>query len=239
MVDIEPRHLSDVDTLKAFAHPLRQRMLTRLQRRGPATSADLAVEFGADRGATSYHLRQLARYGFVEEDTALSAGRRKYWRFVAQDLRLPRDFEDPDVAAVVEQIGRQWLERADRDLTEYLTHRAEYGEFAVAAQHSFGSTVLTAEELERFGEEYLAFLNRWHRPLAELPAGSRPITVLFHAFPTPGAVPEGQAVLEGQAVPEGQAMPESQGMPQSQGVSESHAVPGSQGTPDKGAGTAR
>ncbi|MEU8243047.1 helix-turn-helix domain-containing protein [Actinoplanes missouriensis] len=185
MVDTPPRLLSDVDTLKAFAHPLRQRMLTRLQRRGPATSADLAVEFGADRGATSYHLRQLARYGFIEEDTSLSAGRRKYWRFIPQDLRLPRDLSDPDVTAVVEQIGRQWLERADRDLTAYLTNRAAYGDFAAAAEHSFGATHLTADELARFGAEYLDLLNRWHRRPEDLPEGSRPITVLFHAFPTP------------------------------------------------------
>jgi DNA-binding MarR family transcriptional regulator len=32
-----------------------------------ATSADLATEFDVDRGAASYHLRQLARFGFVEE----------------------------------------------------------------------------------------------------------------------------------------------------------------------------
>ncbi|WP_433825624.1 helix-turn-helix domain-containing protein [Actinoplanes sp. CA-015351] len=195
MVDMPARLLSDMDTLKAFAHPLRQRMLTRLHRHGPATSADLAVEFDADRGATSYHLRQLARYGFIEEDAALSAGRRKYWKFVPQDLRLPRDFANPDVGAVVEEIGRQWLERADRDLTTYLTDRASYGEFAAAAQHSFGATVLTAEELERFGEEYIAFLNRWHRTPDELPAGARPITVLFHAFPTPEAAsPSPEAV---------------------------------------------
>ena len=161
-------------------------MLTRLQRQGPATSADLAVEFGADRGATSYHLRQLARYGFIEEDSERSAGRRKYWRFVPQDLRLPRELDDPDITAVVNEIGRQWLERADRDLTAYLTNREAYGEFATAAEHSFGATTLTAEELRRFGEEYQAFLGRWQRPATP---GSRQITVLFHAFPTPGENP--------------------------------------------------
>ncbi|MFE1289802.1 MFS transporter [Streptomyces sp. NPDC058751] len=49
-------------------------------RHGPATSADLAAEFDEDRGATSYHLRQLARFGFIEEDTARSAERPSLWR---------------------------------------------------------------------------------------------------------------------------------------------------------------
>lgn len=181
-----PRLLTDVESLKALAHPLRQQMLTRLIRYGPATSADLAGLFGADRGATSYHLRQLERFGFIEEDTGRSAGRRRYWRAIPQDLRLPRGGADPEVATVAEEIGKQWLEQSERDLRGYLVDRAAYGEFATAAMHSFGTTLLTAEELARFGEEYMAFLKRWNRAPAEAAEGSRTITVLFHAFPAPG-----------------------------------------------------
>ncbi|MEV6300062.1 winged helix-turn-helix domain-containing protein [Actinoplanes sp. NPDC051861] len=181
----EPRHLTDIDALKALAHPLRQQMLNRLQRRGPATSADLAGELGADRGATSYHLRQLERYGFIEEDRDRSAGRRRYWKAVLQDIRLPRGTEDSDVAAAAEAIGRQWLERSERDLVGYLADRASYGDFATAAMHSFGATTLTAEELAQFGEEYMALLKRWDRDPQTTPGDSRHITVVFHAFPTP------------------------------------------------------
>ncbi|AGZ46594.1 ArsR/SmtB family transcription factor [Actinoplanes friuliensis] len=174
-----------IDALKALAHPLRQQLVTWLQRHGSATSADLAVEFDADRGATSYHLRQLARFGFVEEDTERSAGRRRYWRAIPQDVRLPRGPADPELALVADELGRQWMERADRDLTAYLSHRDDFGEFAVAAQHSFGGTTLTAEELAQFSEEYIAFASRWHREPSQAAPGSRHISVVFHAFPTP------------------------------------------------------
>jgi DNA-binding MarR family transcriptional regulator len=177
--------LSDIDALKALAHPLRQQLLTWLQRHGAATSADLATEFGADRGATSYHLRQLARFGFIDEDTDRSSGRRKYWRAVPQDIRLPRRPAEPEIAAAADEVGRQWMERADRDLTAYLTAREAFGEFATAAMHSFGGTMLTAEELAQFGEEYIAFLNRWYREPGRAASGSRHISVVFHAFPTP------------------------------------------------------
>ncbi|MBC2904662.1 winged helix-turn-helix domain-containing protein [Streptomyces cupreus] len=90
--------------------PRAHRTLTRLQRHGPATSADLAAEFDEDRGATSYHLRQLARFGFTEEDTARSSGRRKYWWAILQGVRLPRDPADPRTAAAAAEVGRQWLE---------------------------------------------------------------------------------------------------------------------------------
>ncbi|GAA2396557.1 helix-turn-helix domain-containing protein [Dactylosporangium salmoneum] len=179
------RILTDVDALKALAHPLRQQMLTRLQRGGAATSAELAVEFQVDRGAASYHLRQLERYGFIEEDAGRSAGRRRYWRAIPQDVRLPRRAEDPEVAAAADEIGRLWLERAERELAGYLADREAFGAFADAAQHSFGSTVLTAEELTQFAEEYIALLSRWHREPDRASPGGRPISVVFHAFPTP------------------------------------------------------
>ncbi|MER6155269.1 helix-turn-helix domain-containing protein [Streptomyces sp. NPDC001868] len=185
MPEPRPRLLSDIHALKALAHPLRQRLLTWLQRHGSATSADLAAEFGEDRGATSYHLRQLARFGFVEEDTGRSAGRRKYWRAVRQDIRLPRSAADTEVAAAAEEIGRRWMGRAEHDLAAYLADRESFGEFATAAMHSFGGTTLTAEELKRFGEEYVAFLTRWNRDPGETSGGGRHISVVFHAFPTP------------------------------------------------------
>ena len=184
-----PRVLTDVDALKALAHPLRQQLLDHLQRLGPATSAELAVEFGTDRGATSYHLRQLERYRFIEEDSALSAGRRRFWRAVPQDLRLPQRAADPEVAAAADEIGRLWYTRAERTLATYLRNRDSYGDFALAAQHSYGHTTLTAAELAQFGEEYLAFMSRWCREPDKASPDARAITVLFNAFPTPQEQP--------------------------------------------------
>lgn len=179
------RELTDIGSLKALAHPLRQQLLAHLRRHGPATSADLAVEFGADRGATSYHLRQLARYGFIEEDAARSAGRRRYWRAPAQDLRLPRGARDATTRSAIQEILAGWRQQADEAVQGFLADPEAYGDFGEASQLSFGAVTLTVEELTRFGEEYLALLNRWQRGDAEPPPDSRRITVLFSAFPTP------------------------------------------------------
>lgn len=183
MHETQRRDVSDAKALKGLAHPLRQQMLTQLQRGGPATSADLAAKFGADRGATSYHLRQLARFGFIQEDTARSTGRRKYWRAVPEDVRLPHRAASAEAAA--QEIGHQCWERAEHDLAAFLSTSDAYGEFGAAALHSLGGTTLTAEELARFAEEYIAFLTRWHREPDQASPGSRHITVLFNAFPTP------------------------------------------------------
>ncbi|MGI8415826.1 MAG: ArsR/SmtB family transcription factor [Nakamurella sp.] len=185
MTNLPKRELTDIGSLKALAHPLRQQMLARLKRHGPATSADLAAEFGADRGATSYHLRQLARYGFIEEDADRSAGRRRYWRAPAQDVRLPRRPTDAQTTKAMRVVLAGWRQQAVEAIQGFLADPEAYGEFAAASLQSFAAVRLTVDELGQFGEEYLELLTRWQRSDAESPPESRPITVLFSALPTP------------------------------------------------------
>ncbi|MEV6077369.1 MULTISPECIES: helix-turn-helix domain-containing protein [unclassified Streptomyces] len=59
--------ITELAALKALTQPRRQRIFQHLTLHGPATSASLARALGLNTGATSYHLRELARYGFVEE----------------------------------------------------------------------------------------------------------------------------------------------------------------------------
>ncbi len=71
----------DARSLRGLAHPLRLQMLGLLRVDGPATATQLAARTGQSSGATSYHLRQLAAYGFVVEDETRTMNRRdRYWR---------------------------------------------------------------------------------------------------------------------------------------------------------------
>ncbi len=78
-----PRNVSrvvpDPTALKALAHPVRLRMLGMLRVDGPATATQLAARLGLNSGATSYHLRQLAQYGFIEDAPGPSR-RDRWWR---------------------------------------------------------------------------------------------------------------------------------------------------------------
>ncbi|MFE3455424.1 helix-turn-helix domain-containing protein [Nonomuraea sp. NPDC059194] len=75
----EAFHISDPRTLKAVAHPLRVRLLGLLRAEGPATASALGRKVGESSGSTSYHLRELAKYGFIEEDPSPDARERR-WR---------------------------------------------------------------------------------------------------------------------------------------------------------------
>src|SRR5919107_5857404 len=72
--------VTDPRALKALAHPLRGRLLASLRTDGPSTASRLAEQLGESSGSTSYHLRQLATYGFVEELTDEGNGRDRWWR---------------------------------------------------------------------------------------------------------------------------------------------------------------
>ncbi|MBO3746437.1 helix-turn-helix transcriptional regulator [Streptosporangiaceae bacterium NEAU-GS5] len=74
--------ISDPAVLKAVAHPVRVRLLGALRTDGPATATELAARFGESSGSTSYHLRQLARFGFVEEVPEPRDRRERRWRSV-------------------------------------------------------------------------------------------------------------------------------------------------------------
>ena len=54
----------------------------QLSLHGPATATQLAARLNESSGATSYHLRQLEKYGFVEEDPGRGSGRERWWRRV-------------------------------------------------------------------------------------------------------------------------------------------------------------
>jgi DNA-binding transcriptional ArsR family regulator len=90
-------HVLDARTLRGLAHPLRMQLLNALRRGGPATASQLAQRLGESSGATSYHLRQLAAYGFVEDAPEHGKGRERWWRAVHQGVRFDEALlQDPD-----------------------------------------------------------------------------------------------------------------------------------------------
>ncbi len=70
------------EALKAFAHPLRIAMYEYLAAHGSATASQLARATGESTGQTSYHLRQLERHGFIEDDPERTGGRERWWRTI-------------------------------------------------------------------------------------------------------------------------------------------------------------
>jgi DNA-binding transcriptional ArsR family regulator len=96
--DWTPRVL-DARSLRGLAHPLRMKLLNALRRGGPATASQLAAKLGESSGATSYHLRQLAAHGFVEDAPEHGKGRERWWKSVHKGVQFDDALlKDPDPA---------------------------------------------------------------------------------------------------------------------------------------------
>ncbi|MHC5906131.1 ArsR/SmtB family transcription factor [Streptomyces sp. S6] len=76
---LDPTH--DAAALKALTHPLRIELLGLLRQFGPATASELAERTGESSASTSYHLRVLAKYAFIEEAEHRD-GRERRWKSV-------------------------------------------------------------------------------------------------------------------------------------------------------------
>lgn len=73
--------VTDARALRALAHPLRAELYYALMARGSARAADLAQELDVPANQVSFHLRTMAKYGFIEEAPELARDRRdRVWR---------------------------------------------------------------------------------------------------------------------------------------------------------------
>jgi DNA-binding transcriptional ArsR family regulator len=188
----ERREIRELEALKALAHPRRQLVLRELEAHGPATSASLARALDLNTGATSYHLRELARHGFVEDFVDPNAhGRERWWRAVRRDLRFPpRSAQSDRVRSVVDEVNRLAFAADLEAFAHAQARNARDRVWMDALPHSRGSIHVTPAELAEFFEEYIALLNRYKRT-GPLPPDARTVFTRFVAFPAPHAEPNG------------------------------------------------
>jgi DNA-binding transcriptional ArsR family regulator len=183
------RELGDPSALKALGHPLRQRILRRLHRDGPATATSLAAALGENTGATSYHLRRLAEHGFVEEVPERAHGRERWWRASPQDIRfLPRSALTEDARTALDQLTELNAVEDDEALARFQRRRDGMGPWGDALLFARSAVRLTPAELLAFWEDYLALVRRYGRDDPADGAGpaaddAHRVLVRFLAFP--------------------------------------------------------
>jgi DNA-binding transcriptional ArsR family regulator len=175
--------------LRALTHPLRLKLLGALRLDGPSTATLLAERFGESSGATSYHLRQLARHGFVEEDPDRGNARDRWWRAAHRSTRwTPSRFvDDPADREAASWLLLQSVALQAGWLENWVRERSSWGrEWLDAADDSDYRLRLTPERLAAMTAEIGEVIRRYQRdpvPGASDAEGVEPVTVLVHAFP--------------------------------------------------------
>lgn len=164
MVEAGPKVLNDPTELRALAHPLRLRLLQELQANGGGNATLLAGRLGEPVNSVSFHLRQLAKYGFLEPvpDQAPD-GRHRWWRLahdggiVWEGLTESAEGSRTVVAHLQSDLDRN-LAAIRRFFSEAVEGIPKWqrGPFA----HDWYLR-LTPAELEEFDREYLDLCRKW------------------------------------------------------------------------------
>ncbi len=181
-----PRRISDRDTLRALAHPTRIALLETLVIRGAMTATEASEHVGESPSSCSFHLRQLQRFGFVEEAGG-GQGRQRPWRMT--ELGLDFSTEEGDPATRIAARALYQLIRG-RQLERYQLWQETRGSYPTAwreaALDSQSLAWLTPEELsalgERLREDIPGFFERIEDPSAR-PAGALPVELLLLGHP--------------------------------------------------------
>jgi DNA-binding transcriptional ArsR family regulator len=194
-MSFEPRKLDDARTLRALAHPLRIELLDHLTFRGPLTATQCAALVGESPSSCSFHLRTLAKYGFVEEAEG-GTGRQRPWRIVSIGNRWESSRSTPPAERAAGETLSRLVRDRDRQLYEdYLARADEFEpEWAEGAVQSNFGGYLTPAELKEIGEQLLAMWTPYLERLADgadRPAGSRLVHMAALGFPRADALDQG------------------------------------------------
>jgi DNA-binding transcriptional ArsR family regulator len=179
--------LRDPGAFRALAHPRRLALLGLLRIEGPLTATQAAALLpGESSGSCSYHLRQLARYGLVEEAPG-GKGRQRPWRATSLFTSWPDVAPTPELAAATAEfellIAEQQFARLARWLVSRSTEPVEWQEAA-----SFGDVLLylTPAELAELRSDLEKLAERYLERVADpalRPEGARPVAFLQIAVP--------------------------------------------------------
>jgi Helix-turn-helix domain len=177
------KRLTDPRALRALAHPIRMSLVGMLRVHGPLTATRAGELLGESSASCSFHLRQLAKYGLVEEAGG-GKGRERPWRPTTMFTHWP---EVTEVAAAAGLLSSVVAENYFDQTMRWLDSRSgEPEEWQHAAQFGDTSLYVTAAELAELGEQVTAlvdqYLDRQVNPELR-PPGSRPVTYLHLAFP--------------------------------------------------------
>jgi DNA-binding MarR family transcriptional regulator len=97
--------VTDPQAIRALAHPLRLDLLEVLAAQGPATAAQCGRILGTPQANCSFHLRQLAKYGYVEEAEPGADRRERQWRLTTNGPAIRVDSTgNPRLRREVERV---------------------------------------------------------------------------------------------------------------------------------------
>ncbi|MFE4870650.1 ArsR/SmtB family transcription factor [Streptomyces sp. NPDC056682] len=179
----------DARSLRGLAHPLRIQLLKSLRHDGPATASQLAERLNESSGATSYHLRQLAAHGFVEDDAERGKGRERWWKAAHNGTSFAEDLHtstDPEVRGAADLFMHEIANIHTQELATWLGTKHDWPEpWATSGDLSDFTLNLTAAQLHELSEKLHAVIETYRTITPEPAEGAdtAQVRVHLHSFP--------------------------------------------------------
>ena len=181
----EDRSVTDPRGLRALAHPTRLALLELLAYEGPLTATEAGERIGESPSSCSFHLRQLAKHGYIEE-AAGASGRQRPWR-VVRGADYTASESDPETALAGAALTKVVEGTRQRRIDEWhATARSYPKEWQDAAFESYRPTFLTAAELKALGEAIDKLFEPYRGRMsgaAPRPRDGLPVALIMNGFP--------------------------------------------------------
>jgi DNA-binding transcriptional ArsR family regulator len=182
-MSFEGRRISEPSALRALSHPLRLRIIELLEQAGPITATAAAAHLGTTPSNCSFHLRLLAKHGFIEEADG-GVGRNRPWRRVDNHVVVKVDELDADARDAVPMLIAAGAERLRTNGLRWFAARDEYPqEWREAAGDTHLVLNLTAAELAGLRSDIDALVAPFRGRETGVRDGAEPVAFLVSALP--------------------------------------------------------
>jgi DNA-binding MarR family transcriptional regulator len=154
---------------------------------GDSTATECAEEIGESASSCSYHLRTLAKHGFVEEVPSTD-GRERRWHRRVVSIDFDAGAEASEEFQAASALARAaLLELSDTTVRDYLTREQSFSPaWREAAAFLQTAIVTTPAELEEITRQIQGVLTPYYASEREsAPRGSRVVHVSVRAVPEP------------------------------------------------------
>lgn len=176
--------ISDPVRIRALSHPLRLRLLEVLGE-GPATATDCAQATGASVASCSFHLRSLAKYGYIE--AAERRGKEKPWRLAHNRRDILPEEEIPGSILAVAEISKMLLERRVENIGAWIEampgEPAEWNRASTTTHSSLWATAGEVAELARGIHALLDHFEGRNDDPSRRPEEARPVALFAAVHP--------------------------------------------------------
>ncbi len=191
----EELRVLDSGALRALAHPLRVHLYDLIRQRGPQTASTLAELTGESSGATSYHLRALAKHNLIREVDGKGTARERWWESPdtgGVSFTNPAAMKTPAGRAATQVVMTEFLNRRHNQLLTFLSDQLRAGALDddEPTLVSTGTARLTDEQAHELINRMQALIDEavaTHRD--QTGEGVRPFTIRTDIFALPDERP--------------------------------------------------